>query len=280
MTDCPYNEEWHMDSLDSLIKFYDSTDDDSLYHSVVESILTHLGSIETMTIYDLAQVSHSSASTISRLVKKMGFDNYAAFRSGIYFALRNYRYLNRSTGNSVDTPPPTQEGTVVDYYLDNLIEQLLQLKHSLDYNKIRLISDYFNNAGAVHLLSFPAVQIEILQKALIISGKQSHIRETVIEQETCLDRMPADSVVFAIVPDIIEMTPMHAIIRRAKEQGATIITVCSSLANAYAQYSDIQIAFDGSKSSMDLYFFMVIVNILKIDYCNRYVIPMIDSIYG
>ena len=43
--------------------------------------------------------------------------------------------------------------------------------------------------------------------------------------------------------------------------------------------SDIQIAFDGTKTSMDTYLFRIIVNIIQYDYENRYLNQVIDKLY-
>lgn len=88
-----------------------------------------------------------------------------------------------------------------------------------------------------------------------------------------------DTVIFAIVPDLLEMAPMLSILTAAKQAGAKLITLCSAKQNYYTTISDIQIAFDGTKTSMDTYLFRIIVNIIQYDYENRYLNQVIDKLY-
>lgn len=264
-----------MDSIETLIGYYNKSDEEDLYHKVVGHILKNLHKVCDSTIYDLADLCYSSPSTISRLVKKLEFDNYMDFKSKIFYALKNYRYLNRNT-RDVDVQ---EDCDIIPLYFNFLINNIMALKESLDYKAIAAVSDCLNNAGEVLFYSYPEVQVNILQKSLIVSGKRASIHDSIASQENSLENVKKDTVVFAIIPNLVEMAPMRSILKKAKGQGATIITVCSEKKNDYTKYSDIQINFDGTKTSMDLYLFMALTNIIKYDYCHRYVDNLIEELY-
>ena len=265
-----------MDSIEKLIDYYNKSSEEDMYHNVVKYMLKHLEDLENATIYDMAEFCYSSPSTISRLVKRLDFKSYPDFKEKILYALKNYRYLNRNTREmSID-----QNKDVVELYFNFLMNNMTALKENLDYEKIARISDSFWQAENVIFYSYPDVQIEALQKAMIVSGKQSIVYHNIAAGEGSLEKVKEKDVVFAVVPDLIEMAPMRSILKKAKNCGAVVITLCSEEKNDYQKYSDIQISFQGTKTSMDLYLFMILTNIIKYDYCHRYLDELVEEVYG
>lgn len=265
-----------MDSIEKLIGYYNKSPEDDIYHNVVELILRNLHKVEESTIYDLAEICYSSPSTISRLVKRLEFENYTDFKTKLGYGLKNYRYLNRNTRDI----QVAEDEDVIDLYFNFLLNNINALRDRIDYDLIRAVSDHFHDAENVVFYSYPEVQIDILQKSLIIAGKKADVYNTVASCESSVEKIKEDTVVFAVIPDLIEMAPMRSVLKRVKELGATVITLCSEEQNDYEKYSDIQISFQGTKTSMDLYLFMILVNIIKYDYCRRYVDQMIEEMYG
>lgn len=221
-----------MDSIEKLVEYYNKSNEQNVYRDVVEQILVNLHKVKKSTIYDLAELCYSSPSTISRLVKKLEFKDYADFKSKITYSLENYRYLNRNT-REIELQ---EDRDSVDLYFNFLQNNINALHDRIEYEDIRRISDYFYQADK-------------------------------------------GTVILAIIPDLLEMSPMRSILKKAKERGAIIITLCSGKRNDYARCSDVQISFDGTKTSMDLYLFMILVNIIQYDYGNRYLDHIIEDMY-
>lgn len=264
-----------MDSIEKLIGYYNKSNDDDMYHIIAGHILSNIHEIKNSTIYDLADICYSSPSTISRLMKKMEFESYTDFKSKIHYALENYKYLNQNIDDSTIDP----ESDFTDYYFDTLISNIQLLRETVNSKEIEKISDYFHQADKVYFYSFPEMQIHILQKALIVSGKKSQIFDSVIGQEGSLSRIDKETVIFALIPNLVEMASMRSVLKKAEQKGAIIITVCSEVKNDFQKYSDLQISFNGSKIAMDLYSFMIITNLIKYDYSTRYVNHLLEELY-
>lgn len=264
-----------MDSIETLINYYNKTSEKDMYHQVVEHILRNIHKVDKISIYDLADLCYSSPSTISRLVKRLEFDNYADFKSKISYALQNYKYLNQN----MHEPDDIDDNDLISIYFNFLTNNISYLRSEIDNDQIKNISDHLYCAKQVFFYSYPQVQADILQKSLIVSGKSAYVYERIPIQEASLDQINDHTVVMAIVPNLVEMGPMRTILKKAREKGAFIITICSSKKNDYRKYSDIQISFDGTKTSMDLYLFMILTNIIKNDYCHRYLDPMLENLY-
>lgn len=265
-----------MDSIDKLLDFYNKSDEQDMYHNVVEHVLKNIHKVEEVTIYDMADLCFSSTATISRLVKKLDFKNYTDFKTQISYALKNYKYLNKNT-REIEL---FEDSDIIPLYFNFLLNNIAALKEEIEYSHIAEISKKFHEAEEVFFYSYPKVQTNILQKALIVSGKKAYDYDNFVAQEKSLKKVKEKMLVFAVIPNLIEMTSMHSIIRRAKEKGAVVITICSQKKNDYKRYSDIQISFDGTKTSMDLYLFMILINLIKYDYTYHYVDSLIEKLYN
>ena len=264
-----------MDSIEKLVEYYNKSNEQNVFHDVVEHILMNLHKIKKVTIYDLADMCYSSPSTISRLVKKLEFKDYADFRSKISYQLENYRYMNRNM-RAINLQ---EEQDSVDLYFNFLQNNISALRDMVKYEDIKKISDYFFKAEKIFFYSYPAVNAESIQKSLIVSGKKAYLYQTILLQKESLEQIEKKTIIFAIIPDLLEMAPTRNILKKAKERGAVIITICSGKRNDYAKCSDVQISFEGTKTSMDLYLFMILVNIIQYDYSNRYLDPIMDEMY-
>ena len=84
-----------MDALHTLVEFYNHLPLESTYRTVAGGILAHLDQLGEATIYDIAELTASSRTTIWRMVQKMGYDSYAEFRYALRAALGQYTYYNR-----------------------------------------------------------------------------------------------------------------------------------------------------------------------------------------
>ena len=264
-----------MDSIETLLTYYNRSDKNSIDHAVIEKILENIHSLKNATIYDLAEMCYSSPATISRLMRKLGFENYTEFKAQIGNALKNFRYFNRNSNGmemSGDSDP-------VPEYFQMLIQKILILKERITYQQIAEISDHLHQAENIAFYSSQEGMLHVLQKAMILSGKKANVYEDISTQEDSLKAVVENTAVFAVIPDLLEMTPLRSILKKAKRQGAFIISICSDPQNVYEKYSDLQIGFEGTKTSMDTYLFMILVNLIQTDYCRRYVEEVLEELY-
>ena len=153
------------------------------------------------------------------------------------------------------------------------------LKERITYQQIAEISDHLHQAENIAFYSSQEGMLHVLQKAMILSGKKANVYEDISTQEDSLKAVGENTAVFAVIPDLLEMTPLRSILKKAKRQGAFIISICSDPQNAYEKYSDLQIGFEGTKTSMDTYLFMILVNLIQTDYCRRYVEEVLEELY-
>ncbi|NLA52887.1 MAG: hypothetical protein GX858_00815, partial [Clostridiales bacterium] len=84
-----------MSCLEMLFWFFNNLPHDDLYRNVVQNMLNNIREVDQLNIYELAEMCYTSPATISRLVKKLGYNNYSAFKTSLNDALVQYEFHNR-----------------------------------------------------------------------------------------------------------------------------------------------------------------------------------------
>ena len=73
-----------MNVLQSLTELYNHLSLDSTYRNVCKGILENLDEAANGTVYDIAELTNSSRTTVWRMVQKLGYKNFTDFYTYIY----------------------------------------------------------------------------------------------------------------------------------------------------------------------------------------------------
>ena len=68
-----------MNVLQSLTELYNHLSLDSTYRNVCKGILENLDEAANGTVYDIAELTNSSRTTVWRMVQKLGYKNFTDF---------------------------------------------------------------------------------------------------------------------------------------------------------------------------------------------------------
>ena len=77
-----------MDAIDRLIDFYNGTEEDVMYHTIAGDLLHHIHEFTDATIYEAADMCYTSTASISRIIRKLGYENYMISGPGSAMPLR------------------------------------------------------------------------------------------------------------------------------------------------------------------------------------------------
>lgn len=91
-----------MNIFQNMIELYNHLPPGSTYRFALKGILTHLNEACDASIYELADLTSSSRTTIWRMLQMLGYENYSDFRGALRQAIRNYTYYNRVIGDRTD----------------------------------------------------------------------------------------------------------------------------------------------------------------------------------
>ena len=141
--------------LNTLISTSSPSDISFIFASYVRG---NLNSIENMSIDEIAQVCNTSSSSISRLVSKMGYSSYKAFRKDCINALESIR-LMRNNNNEYVQQYGLMPNTIDRFFNDQLIPLLKETKTS-DLEKM------FTWCNQSHLYLYGTLEIRFILEEL------------------------------------------------------------------------------------------------------------------
>ena len=159
-----------MNVIQSLTELYNSQDIDSIYRELALKILGNLNQMRRVTIYDIAELTNSSRTTVWRLVQKLGYESFSDFRYALQSAASQYVYYNRMVEQ---TKTSSVENLVRDLsgQLKNVNDLIAKKLSSVEIDEL---ADEIYHASKVHFyLPFRTSFVYSFQQNLWIDGKNS-----------------------------------------------------------------------------------------------------------
>lgn len=258
-----------MNAITELISLYNATQPGDTRHDITEILLQNLSSLRTLSIDKIAERCFTSAATLSRFSRSLGFSSFSEFRANLAASYDNYPFLNH-------TMPPNRElmegQSFVHAYLCNLRTVLDQLEKSLTPAFIAQITSAINQYSKICFYSqqigdFPTIQF---QYDLTMAGKSAvflHKYEQQLENARSLDE---DSLVIVCLPDVPESAQRLEALREARRRGARILLIKPRTSATGTKYADFIIDFDESRTASDGYVYNIIISLLTMHYRYNY----------
>jgi DNA-binding MurR/RpiR family transcriptional regulator len=160
-----------MNGIDEMIRYFNATPPGRTHHTIMATLLKNVHRIKSMSIEELAVICYTSPSTISRIVRSLGFKNYNNFKDNITEALLNYRLHN------IAMPLPKDDGRRYFATYINTIHTLhASIEKKLDIECIMQITDALHDAAKVSIYCFHTNFTSYqLQYDLIMDNKETLI---------------------------------------------------------------------------------------------------------
>lgn len=257
-----------MNVLQNLTAFYNQLTPDSTYRNVCKGILEHLDEAAEGTIYDLAELTHSSRTTIWRMIQKMGYESFTDFHYELKKAVKNYTYYNRIL--------PEEECTTTENVKNSLLSQMVNayesMKKHLDIESVEKVAEQLHNADKVRFYSaFQSSLIYSLQQNLAMSGVESAYYMLMPEIMEDSKQLTEKSVVFINTIEHAETMDLKAVFESIKKQGATVLGI-STRKSKYKKYIDQEImSEENGKIVEDLMMFDIYFYMLSESYRLKYI---------
>ena len=246
-----------MNIIDNLLAFYNASPENDIYHDAVLQILDHLDSIRHATIYQMAAMCYVSPSTISRLCRKLGCENYAAFRDEILHVLDHYDDFNRIVPTHMVTAENTSSGVFLDHLSDSI-----QSLHTIDPRVYETLADVIHSGTIVGIYaSSNYSSTAILQNTLVATGQKIRPHNRRSHQKDTNLFKPGSVVIFQY-PYFSKTMDLTEALKECHKNGATTIAITTSAPSSLSQYADYFYNFDGCRTVMDNFtqdFFMDMV---------------------
>lgn len=223
-----------MNVLQNLTELYNHLPFDSTYRGVAKGILEHLDEMQDVTVYDIAELTNSSRTTVQRMVQKMGYRCFSDFRYALQKAVQHPTYYNRILPKEQSREMETILGALRAQLQESseLFERVLSPQLALELvqelHKARKVSFYL----PMHLYA-----VNVLQQTLAMGGKETAaccLLPDMLEDAASL--LPGCIAVISTI-EHVETLDMNQVFRVARERGATI-WLASGENTMFLRYAD------------------------------------------
>ena len=160
-----------MRSFEQIVDYYDIECDRGTDYRIAEYLLQHVDELERLSTDDIAHGTYVSKSTVSRFVRKHGFDSYDSFIESVrYFNHGNHQINLRLTNDEV-TLVAAEPEDYFDAYIDKVCASLVDLKRAVDMADLEeLIGLFRTRPAALFAYDQPMVLARELQLGLLRHG--------------------------------------------------------------------------------------------------------------
>ena len=256
-----------MNVIQSLTELYNSQDMDSIYRELALKILGNLNQMRRITIYDIAELTNSSRTTVWRLVQKLGYESFSDFRYALQSAASQYVYYNRMVEQTKAT---SVENLVRDLsgQLKNVNDLIAKKLSSVEIDEL---ADEIYHASKVHFyLPFRTSFIYSFQQNLWIDGKDSEYQCLIPKMLEATRYLNESSIVLISSIEHAETQDMTKVFETIKEKGSTI-WLTGSVPSRYTDYADRLLMVSKEKPAVWLIAFECFILLLSEWYRGKYI---------
>lgn len=250
----------YMNVLQNLTELYNHLSIDSTYRKVCKGILENLDAAADGTLYDIAELTNSSRTTVWRMVKKMGYNDFTEFHHELKKAVKQYSYYNR-----IIPPASCTSGEEIKNAL------LAQTSYAFELLQNQLLpEDVENDAKALKnadkirfYVPYQDCAISSLQQNLSIDGKDTGcfcLLPDMLEDSKSLSE---NSIVYLGAIEHAETMDLSPLLKQIKKINAKILMVTSG-DKRYEKYISRKIFSHDNKGKIvadilafDIYFIML-----------------------
>ncbi len=223
-----------MNVLQNLVNMYNALPIDSNYRSVLKAILLNVRHLGSATIYEIAELTASSRTTIWRLVKTLGYRNFSDFSHELSSAVTRYPYYNRM--DMGDATPGLD--ACADKVRTNLKSALAALDH-LDAGMAARIVDRIDAARRVGFYGFEGnPYIRALQENLAMNGKESNCFVLLPDMLRDAAGTDADSLTFVRTLEFSTTMDLAPVFETLRKRGGTVALLHSGTESRHRKHVD------------------------------------------
>lgn len=214
-----------MNVLQNLVGLYNHLPFDSTYRKVCGGILKNLKAAAEATIYDIAEMTDSSRTTVWRMVQKMGYQNFTDFHHDLKKAVQQYSYYNRI----LPAECAGDEDEIRNAFLKQTLTAQEIMKQYLKSEDLSEIARILYEADSVSIyVPYQSAAVFSLQQNLAMSGKETNYLSMIPDMLEESKSLTGKSVVFISIIEHAETMNMGALFEQIKKSGAQSFMVSAS----------------------------------------------------
>lgn len=183
-----------MKSVHDMISYLDTETERDTRYEVVSYLLGHLRDLDGLSLSEVARQTYVSKSTVSRVVRRFGFESYDEF-----LAVAR-RFVSQDPSVTLRIAPAeldalkTGDGRYIDLYIDELCTALQDLKNTVNAETIDgLITQMVTRETALFATEQPLMIARDVQVAFLAAGRLVRVGETGGKRRQIAEELPSRS---------------------------------------------------------------------------------------
>lgn len=183
-----------MKSVHDMITYLDTETERDTRYEVVSYLLAHLRDLDSLSLSEVARQTYVSKSTVSRVVRRFGFESYDEFLAVTRRLVRQDPSVTLRIAPNELHSLRSGDGGYIDSYIDELCTVLQDLKSTVDAETIdSLIKDMMSRETALFATEQPLMIARDVQVAFLAAGRLIHVGETGNKRRQIAQELPSGS---------------------------------------------------------------------------------------
>ena len=256
-----------MTGMERLLSYYNSASPESMQAAIVRGILKNIRRVGDLTIYDLAEICYTSPASLSRLVRKLGYKNYAYFQKDLSDAVEKYDRHNRLV-----SPEQKPEDESMPAYFFRTLEGLYEsFKGSLDMEKVDQLVEMMHRANKVAIYSQSIYMIEFfIQSDMFMDGKICDLHQQEKDIYEHVKVLTDKDLVILVAPGAPEGFPAEKLVRLCHDSKAKVCLITESKKSAKMSSAELSIVLPGVHMAADMFVMQLCLSVVDMTYRERY----------
>ncbi|MFV0466388.1 MAG: MurR/RpiR family transcriptional regulator [Lachnospiraceae bacterium] len=222
-----------MNVLQNLEELSNSQSMESIYRDLAKKILQNLDKMKRVTIYDIAELTDSSRTTVWRLVQKLGYSSFSDFRHSLQSAALQYNYYNRLIPKHINNSPQ-----LLDHIKNELFSAAEQLAENVTDEMLNELVDEMIHSHAIRFyMPFRLALIYSLQINLAKCGKDTAYYCLLPDMLADAQTLDSNSIAVISTLEYAETLNMSSVFQELKKRGVKI-WLSGASESQYEAYAD------------------------------------------
>lgn len=157
--------------------------EEDIYSNIARYLLKRLRADNTkLSIHEIANDCYTSAASVSRFVKKIGFNSFFEFKQA--YLQTQIEQTEMKIDLQVNQPPGLLQPSETTQHFDRVCDALERMNQQLNVQELKQLAQWIDEATTVHLFAtqVPGNIAEMFQHELLTAGKYCTFFPLYVEQ--------------------------------------------------------------------------------------------------
>lgn len=257
-----------MDSIFRLLYYSEQFPKNTAMNHTMLTLCHHLEEVPNLTIDEIAELCNTNPMMLSRIARKLGYQNFAEFRLAAQDTISQSRYLNRNIPmDFVDPKNPA------DSFLRYMERMISLLKSDEAAAQIQAVCKALHTAKKIHFYGPPyfSIYMIMLLHDLISDGKDIHpytSKESILLD---MESISEHSLVFVVPNDLaVDVAFTRKIMEAVEEKGGQLVLHVETGDPLLGFTKGPNLTYPGDHTAADAMAGSFVLNMLTMTYRNQF----------